>query len=239
MDGVLPTLPRQSGLLRELTVIAQNVANAGTTGYRAEATVFAEHVARGGTGAPSLSMGHAAARFTDLAQGALERTGGRYDLAIEGEGFFQVQGPDGPLLTRAGAFTPDAEGRLVTLDGLPVLGVGGAAIQIPPGAGEVAVAPDGTLSRGGQPFAQLDLVVPDDVNGLTRAGDTRFAHEGATLPVEAPRVAQGMLEASNVSPVQEIARMVIVQNAYQLGQNLMDREHERLTSMLRLMDPSG
>ncbi|KIT14299.1 flagellar hook-basal body complex protein [Jannaschia aquimarina] len=238
MDGILPVLSRQSGLMREMDIIAQNIANASTTGYRAEATIFAEHIRSGDDlDAPSMSMGHAHARFTDLSQGALQQTGGAYDFAIEGEGFFQVAGEDGPLLTRAGAFVSDPVGTLVTPDGQPVLDIGGAPIQVPPGAGEVSAAPDGTLSRGGEPFAQLGLVVPDDPNGLTRTSATRFRHDGALLPVDDGRVLQGFLEQSNTAPVAEIARMIEVQNAYGLGQSLLDREDERLRSMLRLMDP--
>ncbi|UWQ21834.1 flagellar hook-basal body complex protein [Jannaschia sp. W003] len=237
MDGIYATLSRQSGLMRELDVIAQNIANAGTTGYRAEAVVFAEHVAAGAGGAPSLSMGDAAARHTDLSQGALERTGGTYDLAIEGDGFFQIGGPDGPLLTRAGTFSADAAGTLVTPDGLPLLDAGGAPVAVPPGPGDVAIAPDGTLSRGGRPFGEIGLVRPDDPQGLVRVGDTRFRHEGGVEPVIGGRMMQGFLEGSNTSPVIEIARMIAVQNAYGMGQSMLDREDERLRAMMRVMDP--
>lgn len=236
MDGIYASITRQTGLMRELDVIAQNIANISTSGYRSEGLVFAEHVKSGGGDAPSLSLGHAKARMTDWSQGALEQTGGTFDLAIEGDGFFQVGGPDGPLLTRAGAFVLDADGGLVTADGLPVLDAGGAPLQVRPGA-DVTIASDGTISQEGQPVGQVGLVQPDDRNGMTRVDGTRFSHEGALEPVEAPRMLQGFVEESNTSPVLELARMIEVQSAYGMGQSLLEREDERLRAMMRLMDP--
>lgn len=237
MDGIYPSITRQAGLMRELDVIAQNIANTSTTGYRSENIVFAEHVKGAGGGAPSLSMGHARARMTDWAQGGLEQTGGAFDLAIEGEGFFQIGGPDGVLLTRAGAFILDAQGGLVTADGLPVLDAGGAPLGLPPGLADVSIAADGTISQAGDPVGQVGVVQPDDSLGMTRVDGTRFRHEGATNPVENARVLQGFLEASNTSPVLEVARMIEVQNAYSMGQTILQREDERLRAMMRVMDP--
>lgn len=236
MSGAIyPTLTRQSGLLREMTVIAQNIANASTTGYRGEALVFSEHVVASGHGVPSVSMAKAAGKLTDLGQGALEKTGGAWDLAIEGEGFFLV-GVDGePHLTRAGAFLPGPDGLLTTPEGHALLDEGGAPMALPDGAGDVRVAPDGTVSADGQPVGRVAVVMPDDPGAMSRRAGTMFAAEGWT-PVEDPRVAQGFLEASNVDPVLQVARMVAVQNAYQAGQGFMDREDERSRSMLRLMD---
>ena len=233
-DGIYTTLGRQAGLLREMDVIAQNVANADTTGYRAEGLVFAEHVV-GTRGGPSISFAHATGRETRFVQGGMERTGGTFDLAIQGEGYFLVDVGGEAHLTRAGAFVAGADGGLQTLEGHPVLDEGGAPLAVPPGAASVHVAPDGTISADGVPVARLAVVAPDDPRAMTRRAGTLFAADGYA-PVEAPAVAQGFLEASNVDPVIEIARMVAVQNAYQMGQGFMDREDERLRSMLRLMD---
>jgi flagellar basal-body rod protein FlgF len=182
------TLTRQSGLLREMTAVAQNIANASTTGYRREGVVFAEHVAALGRNEASLSMGHAHARFADDHQGALRQTGGTFDFAIEGPGFFQVAGPDGPELTRAGVFTPSPEGVLVAPDGAALLDAGGAPVLVPPGAGDIGLAPDGTLSADGQPVAEVGLVLPTDPNTLSRRGETRFGGGGDLVPVEDPRI---------------------------------------------------
>lgn len=234
MDGIYPSVSRQMSLLREMDTIAQNIANANTTGYRAEGLTFSEFIKRSGD-APSLSMGHVSARQTDWSQGALERTGGTFDFAIEGEGFFQLGGDAAVLLTRSGSFTRDANGGLVTFDGLPVLDAGGAPIQVPPGD-NIVVGPDGTISQNGAPVAQLGVVLPEQMDELVRLGNSRFEANTALNPVDAPKVLQGAVEASNTKPVLEIARMIEVQNAYSLGQAVLEREDERLRSMFRIMD---
>jgi flagellar basal-body rod protein FlgF len=233
-DGIYPTLTRQTGLMREMEVIAQNIANASTTGYRQEGLIFSEHVV-GGRDMPSLSMAHANGRHTDFRQGALERTGGSLDIAIEGEGYFVVDVAGTPHLTRAGAFLAGPDGGVQTLEGHALLDEGGAPVFVPPGSADIRVAPDGTLSADGQPLAQIGVVMPDDSGAMTRVAGTLFAAEGFA-PVAEPRVAQGMLEASNVDPVIEVARMVTVQNAYQMGQRFMEREDERIRAIFRLMD---
>ena len=127
------TLSRQSGLLSQMDAIANNIANATTTGFRREGTVFSEYVARTGDG-PSLSMGYGNTRVVDLQQAGISATGGSLDFAIEGEGFFLIQTPQGQMLTRAGSFTPGADGILQTADGFPVLDGSGSSIFIPPDA---------------------------------------------------------------------------------------------------------
>ncbi|MCK0168261.1 flagellar hook-basal body complex protein [Jannaschia sp. S6380] len=234
-DGLYPTLARQSGLLREMDVIAQNIANANTTGYRAEGLIFSEHVVRTGRDAPSISFASATGRQTRFEQGGLEQTGGTFDIAIEGEGYFLVEVEGEPRLTRAGAFTAGADGTLVTPEGHPVLDEGGAPLVLPGGPEKVGIAPDGTVSSDGQPIAKLAVVVPEDPGAMRRQAATTFQAE-AYRPVDAPQVRQGFLEASNVDPVTEIARMVTVQNAYKMGQGFMDREDDRMRSMLRLLD---
>jgi flagellar basal-body rod protein FlgF len=226
-------LTRQAGLLREMAVVANNLANLSTTGYRREGLIFAEHIAALDDGGPSLSMASAEARMTDARQGPLEKTGGAYDFAIEGEGFFLVETAQGPRLTRAGAFTPGPEGELLAADGARLLDAGGAPLSVPPGARAVALGADGTLSADGAPIGQVGIVLPLDPLDLARAEGTRFAAPGGWAPAEAPRVIQGFLEGSNVSPVAEIARMIEVSRAYELGQGFLDREDERIRAVLR------
>jgi flagellar basal-body rod protein FlgF len=227
------TLARQSGLMREMQVVAHNIANASTTGFRREGVVFAEHVAAMDDG-PSLSMAHANARHVDLRQADVQQTGGTYDLALQGEGFFVVQTPDGDRLTRAGSFTPDPEGVLRTNDGHAVLGNGGAPLAIPPGAQAVAVARDGTVSADGRPVGQIGIVLPTDPLSLRHQAGTLFS-AGEVEPAEGAVVLQGHLEGSNVNPVSEIARMILVQRAYEMGQGFLDREDNRTRSVIQTL----
>ncbi|SNX69726.1 flagellar basal-body rod protein FlgF [Cereibacter ovatus] len=228
------TLTRQSGLMREMQSVANNIANLSTTGFRREGIVFAEHVRRL-DGDPSLSMAHASARQIDLSQGGLNRTGASFDFAIQGEGFFLIDTADGQQLTRAGSFTPSPEGELVDADGNQLLDEGAAPIFVPPDARNVMLASDGTLSADGQPIGRVGLWQPVNPLDLRHQGGTRFAAEGGVEPADGATLIQGALEESNVEPVSEIARMIEVQRAYELGQTFLDREDERIRSTVRTL----
>ncbi|MDF1668145.1 MAG: flagellar hook-basal body complex protein [Roseovarius sp.] len=226
------TLTRQVGLTRELQVIANNIANSATTGFRQEGLIFGEYVQRT-EGGPSISMAQANIRNTSTLQGGLTQTGGQLDFAIEGNGFFLIETPSGERLTRAGSFSLSAVGDLVTPDGFRVLDAGGAPIFVPPDASDLAVSSDGTLSANGRPLSQLGLVQPTDPINLIREDGVMFRTTGGTDPVLDGRVLQGFLESANVDPVSQIARMIEVQRAYEMGQSFLDAENERIRAALK------
>jgi len=229
------TLTRQSGLLNEMQVVANNIANLSTTGFRREGVVFSEYV-KALEGDPSLSMALGNVRVTNLEQGTLAQTGGTFDFAIEGEGFFMLEGSDGPLLTRAGAFLPSETGELVTADGLRLLDSGGAPIFIPPDAAAISLASDGTLSADGRPITEIGLYLPSDVNDLAHRDGVRFTAPGGTVPVlENAVLLQGYTESSNVNPIAEITRMIEIQRAYEMGQQFLTQEDERVRNVIRTM----
>lgn len=228
-------LTRQQGLLREMTVLANNVANLSTTGFRREGVIFSEFVRDLGDDAPSVSMASAQARQTYLTQGGLTQTGGSFDIAIEGAGFFVLATPDGERLTRAGHFTPNAEGELVTPDGHRLLDTGGSPIFVPADAGPVAIAADGTVSADGQPLAQIAVMQPEDPALITVQGGVMLGFDGALQPAEMAVLHQGFLEESNVDPIAEMARLITVQRAYEATQKLLDREDERIRSVVQTL----
>ncbi|MDF3415202.1 flagellar hook-basal body complex protein [Sulfitobacter sp. M57] len=228
------TLSRQSGLAREMQIVANNIANAATTGFRSEGLIFSEFVRPMERGA-SLSMGQGNVRNTSFVQGPLTQTNGTFDLAIEGDGFFLVQTPAGERLTRAGAFSPSAEGDLVTYDGYRVLDAGGAPIFVPPGA-DIAISPDGTLSADGNPLGQIGLVLPVDRKEMVREDGVMFRADAGIEPSDNAKILQGFVENSNVNSITQIARMIEVQRAYELGQSFLKTEDERVrTAMKSLM----
>lgn len=229
------TLTRMSGLRSEMQVIANNIANSSTAGFRREGVVFSEFVVGTGRQEPSLSMALGNTRQTFQTQGALSQTNGSFDMAIEGEGFFQVETELGLRLTRAGIFTPNQAGELVNMDGHRLLDQGGAPIFVPPDARSISLARDGTFSADGQPFAQVGLVRPVDPVTMSRTAGTLFKVEGAVEPVETPMLLQGFIEESNVNPILELARMIEVQRAYERGQRLMDSEDERIKSVIQTL----
>jgi|SRR6056297_2030981 len=225
------TLTRQSGLMREMQVVANNIANAATTGYRQEGLVFSEFVHEV-EGEPPVSMAHANARNTSSLQGPLNRTGGAFDLAIEGDGFFLIDSPAGERLTRAGAFSPDAAGNLVTLDGNRLLDANAAPIFVPPGAAGVHVAPDGTVSVGDQPVGQIALFLPEDPVSLTREDGVMFRADGVVRTQDAT-IVQGHLEGSNVDAISQLARMIEIQRSYEMGQSFLQTEDERIRNSIK------
>lgn len=226
-------LTRQSGLMREMGVVANNIANLSTTGFRREGVMFSEYVSALEQG-PSISMANGNTRVVDLTQAGISQTGGTYDFAIQGDGFFLIETPDGQQLTRAGSFTPSANGELVTPDGYRLLDQGGAPVFVPPDARTVALAQDGTLSADGAPVARIGLWQPADRNSLRHQSGTLFSAESVE-PVETGILLQGYLEDSNVEPVSEIARMIEVQRAYELGQTFLDNEDQRTRGVIQTL----
>ncbi|MEM1005017.1 MAG: flagellar hook-basal body complex protein [Pseudomonadota bacterium] len=234
MDTAYVTLSRQSGLLNEMRLVANNIANANTTGYRAQGLVFSEFV-RDMPGNPSLSMSRAEARNTSQQQGVLTETGGQFDFAIEGDGFFMVETPGGNRLTRAGSFTPNAQGDLVAPDGARVLDSNGAPVFIPPDAASIDVGSDGTLSVQGQVLGQIGVYQTDDPKHLVREGNARFRVSGNIDPVDAPVVLHRFLEGSNVSAIDQMTRMIEIQRAYELGQSFLETEDDRVRGALKAL----
>ncbi|MBY5971527.1 flagellar hook-basal body complex protein [Ferrimonas balearica] len=232
-NATYTTLTRLSGLSREMDIIANNIANAATTGFRSEEMIFSEYV-QGIEAGPSISMAQGNIRWVEYTQGTLTPTGGRLDFAIEGDGFFLVQTPQGERLTRAGSFATSNAGDLVTHDGYPVLDAGGAPLFIPPAA-EIGLGRDGTITADGQPVGQLGVVNPVAADRMQRESGTMFRADEGFDAVEAPRVLQGFLEASNVNPVSEVARMITVQRAYELGQSFLEREDDRIRNLLKTL----
>ena len=224
-------LTRQSGLAREMQIVANNIANAATTGFRSEGMIFSEYVRSAGIG-ESLSMGQGNVGRTSFEQGALRPTGSPLDLALEGGGFFQVETPAGPRLTRSGAFTTNAQSELVTQHGYPVIDADGAPVFVPPGV-DVAISPDGTVSADGVPLGQVGVVTPIDPLNLVREDGVLFRADAGVDPDGQTRVLQGFVESANVNAVHQLARMIEVQRAYELGQSFLESEDERVRGAMR------
>ena len=229
-------LTRQTGLWKEMQVVANNVANMSTTGFRREGVVFTEMIEALPNEGGGIAMAAARARFSDPSQGAVKQTGNPMDLAIQGRGYFMVETPDGNRLTRAGAFAQNTEGEMVNPDGYRLLDVGGAPIFIPPDAAVVSVAQDGTVSADGNPLAQVGLFEVEDENAMTRQFGTLFnPGEAEPLAMEGAVVLQGFIEGSNVNPVTEMARMIEVQRTYEMGMKFLENEHERIKNVTRTL----
>ena len=215
---------------KTLDVMANNIANASTDGYKADrllysTVAFAEKEAAGASGnnaapfAPNdlralaqkqaRAVGVVTGSGVDFSPGPIRETGRPLDVALDGDGFLAVQTPRGERYTRAGSMTIDANGQLVTHDGYLVIGEKGP-ITVPPG-GEVSIGEDGSLAVKGQAFDRLKLVTFKNPNqALLKEGQTLFLTTGQEKPAAAPtlRVVSGALETSNLNNVSEMAAMI-------------------------------
>jgi flagellar basal-body rod protein FlgF len=221
-----------------MDVIANNLANVSTPGFRREAAKFEEYVAHvrpaeDQKGMQTVSFVKDAGILRDLSQGNIEHTGAPFDLAINGKGYFVIQTPQGPRYTRDGHFSLDADGNIVTSAGLPLLGDGGP-ITITPDDRDVQFGPDGTISSTVNGLANQigKLRIVDFANErlLVKQGANLYAAPPSQPPATATgmSVEQGMLESSNVAPVIEISHMIEVMRAYEATASLSASQEQLL-----------
>ncbi len=228
-------LAHQRALQRQMDVIANNVANVSTPGFRAERVMFRELISDKAT-MPGLKGIGARASFAaevgtlrDTRSGGFERTGNPLDVAINGNGYFVVETPDGPRYTRFGGFRPDENGKLVTPQGHGVLGEGGGPITLRPGESEIEIDRRGGITGKDGQIGKFRIVRFDDDQRLVKAGDGLYDAAGQNPQPADDRVqvAQGSIEGSNVQGVLEITTMMALLRRYQSAQRLVEQEHER------------
>ncbi len=233
MSGAKATLQRQD-------VLANNLANASTPGFRAELQAFRAVPVRG-DGATTRVYALESTVGHDDASGPVQSTGRALDVAVRGKSWLAVQGLDGTeAYTRAGALQVGPEGQLLTPAGLPVLGDGGT-ITVPPNTA-LEVATDGTITATGangkpQQVGRLKLVTPEapllrGTDGLFRAGD------GADLPADATaRVQSGALEGSNVSPVETMVAMIAAARQFEQQMKMLQTADQKEQAATKLLSP--
>jgi flagellar basal-body rod protein FlgF len=209
-----------------LELVAHNLANLGTTGYRREQATFTSLLAGGGAvawnplNAAVNDFGVLGGSRIDLASGSLTATGNPLDLGVAGAGFFAVQSPAGIAYTRNGSFHLTPAGQLVTAEGNAVLSEPGDPITLPQGA--VAVSTDGTISVDGNLAGKLRMVEFSPATSLRAVGNALYAApEGSALPPAASSIRQGMLEESNVSAVESVVELIQVQRNAQMMQRAL------------------
>ncbi|NLW56592.1 MAG: flagellar basal-body rod protein FlgF [Firmicutes bacterium] len=221
--------------------IANNLANINTVGYKKDELIGAAFqevlflAMKQGEVTPigTLSLGvESEQNYTQLTPGNLLTTENPLDLAIIGDGYFLIEGPTGQYLTRNGHFSRNAEGYLVTTEGDYVLGENGPLRLV---GDKIEFGDDGSIYLDGQFRERLLIVSPVAENLLVKQGDTRFlAPEGWTR-LAAPHVNQGVLENSNVNPIEEMTKMIAVTRAYESNQKViavMDEVMNRIANDL-------
>ncbi len=227
-------------------VIANNLANAETVGFKQDRAVLAERQPAGSAGlrsgpsAPDLAglsgglwLGET---FTDFAPGRLTQTGQATDAALDGPGFFVVEADGRTQYTRDGRFCVTDDGRLCAAsDGAAVMGVGGAPLRVNRFGGDISIDEEGRVTQDGFQHGQLAVVDFADPGALRKTSAARFDAGAATPVPAAARVLDGTLEGSSVEPVQELVHMIEAARAYEINArmvSLQDQSVGRLISVI-------
>ena len=247
-NAILVGLSRQVALERELDVVANNIANINTTGYKADGSMFEEFLsssARGAGTASRVSFVQDRGTWRDMSAGPIEHTGNPLDVAVSGKGFLVVQTPRGERYTRNGSFQINADGELVTSDGYQVLGDGGP-IKLQRTDRQVQISADGTISvREGtskvdSQRGKLRLVSFANMQQLQKDSSSTFTVTGGAQAQAADtstQLVQGSLEKSNVRGVVEMSRMIEITRSYgQVAAWLQQQTDLNQTSLDKLAD---
>lgn len=230
MDNALMLgLQTQRVMQRRMDVAANNLANVSTSGFKADELLLEEVQ---DTGASAEANPNDIIFVRDIGilhrmdQGAIAMTGNPLDVALEGEGFFMVQGPNGPLYTRDGAFSITGDGRLVTSDGHAVLSSGGAPIVLDPQGESPSIGRDGAIRVAGVEAGRIGTASFAAPGALSKVGDNLWDAQGQAPGAFEGVVLQGALEGSNVRPVVELTRLIEISRAYQSAARIVSGADE-------------
>jgi flagellar basal-body rod protein FlgF len=230
MDGI--STSAASGMqarMESLEMLANNLANVETGGYKADREFFSLYTGDDATSDPQTgdvsTVPVIESQWTDLSQGVIRQTANPLDFAIQGEGMFAAQTAGGVRYTRNGSFRLSPSGTLTSSDGNPILAQGGGQIAVQPGL-PVEVLPDGTVQQGGQAVGQM-MVASFDPQSIAKEGLNYFAPlAGATAKPASGAVLQGKLEQSNVGPAESSVRLVAIMRQFEMLQKAMNLGNE-------------
>ena len=227
-NTLIVALARQDVLSRQMEAISNNLANLNTAGFKSESMVFEERVEEAGEN-QVISLVHDVTYFRDVSEGPMTNTDNPLDLAIHGDAYFAVQTPDGQRYTRHGVFQLDNTGQIVTSDGNPLLGAGGAPITVPANASNIIIARDGTISADAAQIGRIEVFRFQNAAALSKVGNSLLdAQEQTPESTRDSDIVQGMVEGSNVNGVAEMTRMIETVRSYQAASQLVDMEHQRI-----------
>lgn len=238
MQTSLPVaLSAQIAMEKRLTTIANNVANVGTAGFRAEEVKFESYLST--TDRSRVAFTSAGEHFISTRSGALTQTGNELDMAISGDAWFAFQGGGGnTVYTRDGRMQISVDGELQTLTGRPIMDVGGAPILLDPAGGPIAIARDGMIMQNGQQLGAVGLFQMQPQTNLSRTDTSGVVPDRAPIPLldfAEVNVMQGFVEGSNVNPILEITRLIEVQRAFEQAANLTQTTERSLDSAIQLL----
>jgi flagellar basal body rod protein FlgG len=240
-DGLYIAASGALARLRDLDIVANNLANADTIGFKRDRPVFQAVLesslsgedAAPIAGAPGRSFASVDGVASDFASGAAASTGGALDVALRGRGFFEVETPAGPRYTRAGAFQVAADGTLVTSGGLPVQGDGG---PLQTGGRAAQLLASGELvDERGVALGRLRVVDFASPERLIKEGEGLYRSADGLEPetLESFELLPGSLEQSNVEPVRELAALVVLQRAFDAAMRTLTADDQTTRQLIQ------
>ncbi|GHU03802.1 flagellar basal-body rod protein FlgF [Alphaproteobacteria bacterium] len=235
-------LSKQAALWRELEVVANNMANVNTPGYKAEEVMFRDYLVK--TKSENTPFGRNVAFVQDIGtlrdtrEGPLSMTGAPLDIALQGDGFFVIDTPLGQRFARAGHFRLDDNGMIVTTAGYPLLQSNDMPIILAPNESSVEIANDGTVSTENGQIGKIKVVRFENEQELMSAGDGAFVTKAEPIEVATPIMLQGMLEDSNVQAVAEMTKMMTILRNYQHVQMVLEEEQNRQLKAMPVLSSS-
>ncbi|HQT73898.1 MAG TPA: flagellar basal-body rod protein FlgF [Acidiphilium sp.] len=230
-------LSRMLTASRDVDVIANNIANASTPGYQSlhlASTSWLDHM-RGVTAPPGGSTQaytQSNGTWRDAQPGTIRNTGNPLDLALPAGGYFTVQTPNGPRLTRDGQFNLMPDGTIANADGYSLLSTNAQPITVPPQSGALTIAADGTVSTQQGIIGQIGVVTVANPQTLTAQGANLFQAAAPPIPSPNPQIVQGAVEESNVQPVTEITNMIQASRNYEMLAQFLTSEKSRSQSAI-------
>lgn len=224
---------QQTAMQQAMDVVANNIANANTTGFKSETISFDSYMQPGSSTKANFAVPRSTRR--DVAEGPIQTTGNPLDLAIHGDAYFQVQGADGnKLYTRAGTFLINSQGQISTYGGQPVLSDGGQPITVPDTSTDINISGDGYITvktDNGTSLTELGkigLVKFDNDQLLKSQGGSLYSTDQTAAKATDASVVQGSIEQSNVNSIQEMTHMMQIMRSYEQASNMMGQENSRL-----------
>ncbi len=227
-------LSRQMVLERAMALVANNVANANTAGYRAQNPMFQEYISKERYDKSPLSMVYDMGQYDSTESGTIQNTGNTYDVALNGPGFMSVMTSSGQIqYTRGGNFTVNNNNELVTASGQKVSGLGGTAIAIPTSAKEVKITDEGEVTADGNTVGRIGVYEFANLQDLKPEGNGLYSASSAGVPAINTKVMQGALEGSNVNAIQETTRMINILRTYQSTVRMVQNEQDRQVAAIQ------
>ncbi|MCB1783223.1 MAG: flagellar basal-body rod protein FlgF [Alphaproteobacteria bacterium] len=233
-NGIYLGVARQMALKTSMDIVANNIANMNTAGFRSQTPLFEQYLSRRpDQNSDKLAFPYDYGQFQNTAPGPQEQTGEPLQVALNGPGFIAIRAADGSTAyTRDGNFQRAADGTMVTQAGFAVLSNGGP-ISLPANSIEISIDESGVVSNQNGSLGKIQVAEFDNLQGLKPLGDNLYTTNETPKDASGTTVHQGFIEGSNVNAVLETTRMIEILRNYQAVQNMLNNEHDRLRSAIQ------